>query len=230
MMGSLLFVTRNTRPDILNAVNYLSRFQSEPTPEIVGYAKRIMRYLRGTLDAGFLFKSNGQRSITSFVDASFASAQDDQFQSTTGFQIYSYGDLVDWGVCKQACSMTSTASAEYVAMNDAVKNIEFLRKMNSEILLVKELAVLYKVSTSAISIARGTESTEGRFLLTKYFAIKQAVDAKEVEIKSIPGSYQPADLLTKATDVTTFRRLRPFIVNIGSEEYIQPERHSDLIM
>ena len=78
LIGALLYLSRNTRPDISFAVNYISRFQSESTPQILIYGKRILRYLKGTIDMGSIFDSNGQRAVTAFVDASFASAKEDQ--------------------------------------------------------------------------------------------------------------------------------------------------------
>lgn len=42
IIGALLFVSRNTRPDISFLVSDLSRFQTEAHPEIFDYAKRYL--------------------------------------------------------------------------------------------------------------------------------------------------------------------------------------------
>jgi hypothetical protein len=45
LVGSLMFLMLNTRPDISTAVNYYSRFQSEPKHSHCIELKRILRYL-----------------------------------------------------------------------------------------------------------------------------------------------------------------------------------------
>ena len=106
----------------------------------------------------------------------------------------------------------STAAAEFVAMNDTMKEIMFIRSLNEKILNIREVATLFEDNSSAISIANGTKSSEGRFLLSKYYAIRQAIEQNEIQVQSVPGTLQIADIMTKAVDGSTFQRLRPFIV------------------
>ena len=58
MIGSLLYVT-TTRPDVMQAANLVSRFQSAPKETHVVVVKTILRYLKGTMDYGI------QKAITS---------------------------------------------------------------------------------------------------------------------------------------------------------------------
>ncbi len=217
MIGAVLYLSRNTRPDICYAVNYLSRFQNETTSEIMSYVKRIFRYLRGSLDFGLVYRSNGERAVTCFVDASFITASDDQYQSTSGMLLYTFGDLISWATKKQQRSVTSTAAAEFTALNDSIKEIFFIRYLNEIIFEIAERSVIYEDNSSAISIAKGTESSESWFLLTKMFAVRQAVCDGEIKIKPVPGHFQLADILTKAVDATTLSRLRPFVVSQVNE-------------
>jgi hypothetical protein len=47
MIGSLLYVT-STRPDIMQIVGQVARFQTTPKESHVLAVKRIFRYLKGT--------------------------------------------------------------------------------------------------------------------------------------------------------------------------------------
>lgn len=47
-VGALMYLAQSTRPDIVFAVNRLSRFNQNPGPRHWGAVKHLMRYLRGT--------------------------------------------------------------------------------------------------------------------------------------------------------------------------------------
>ncbi|KAI5332825.1 hypothetical protein L3X38_022954 [Prunus dulcis] len=51
IVGSLLYLTA-TRPDIMFAASLLARFMHCPTSKHLGTAKRVLRYVKGTLDYG----------------------------------------------------------------------------------------------------------------------------------------------------------------------------------
>ena len=47
-VGSLLFLVQATRPDLVHAVNYISRFNQSFNESHWGAVKRVFRYLQGT--------------------------------------------------------------------------------------------------------------------------------------------------------------------------------------
>ena len=49
-MGSLLWLSNVTRPDISYAVSQVSKYKSNPGMEHWKAFKRILRYLKGTMD------------------------------------------------------------------------------------------------------------------------------------------------------------------------------------
>ena len=72
LIGSLRYLM-NTRPDITYCVSYLSRFMDKPSSEHLAAAKRILRYLKGTVNFGILYK-RGDRDmkIIGFNDSDFS--------------------------------------------------------------------------------------------------------------------------------------------------------------
>jgi hypothetical protein len=54
MIGSLLYVT-TSRPDIMQAVGKVARFQATPKESHVLVGKRIFRYLKGTKEFGLWY-------------------------------------------------------------------------------------------------------------------------------------------------------------------------------
>lgn len=57
LIGSVMYLLLCTHPDISFPVSVLSKFLSSPTTEHWIFAKRILRYLRGTTDMELQFKS-----------------------------------------------------------------------------------------------------------------------------------------------------------------------------
>jgi hypothetical protein len=213
ILGALLFVARNSRPDIMFAVNYLSRFQSEGRPEIMKYAKRILAYLNNTISFSLVFDCSNDLPLHSYVDASFADASDSKYESTTGNLIFNYGNLISWSTRKQNRTSTSTSEAEYVALNDTVREIIFLREMNRQICDITSVAKIFEDNAQALRYAQGTETTTSRFLLTKEHAIRESVEREEVSIEKVSGECQLADIMTKALNRANFERLRNEILS-----------------
>lgn len=68
-IGCLLFASQISRPDISYAVNILSRFSKNPGKAHCEAAKRVMCYLKGTLNKGLVYKSRSENtSIIGYCD------------------------------------------------------------------------------------------------------------------------------------------------------------------
>jgi hypothetical protein len=55
VIGALMYLANNTKPDIAFIVNYLARHSAAPTMRHWNGIKNIMRYLIGTIDFGLDF-------------------------------------------------------------------------------------------------------------------------------------------------------------------------------
>ena len=84
LMGALLYISLNSRPDVSYSVNYLSRFQNCYTATYFKYALRILKYLYLTKDIKLRYKKNENVKIMDcYVDADWAGDINDR-KSTTG--------------------------------------------------------------------------------------------------------------------------------------------------
>ena len=75
LIGSLLYLSTNTRPDIAFAVSYLSQFCSEPSQKNWVEAKRVLRYVNGTVDFKLTYVRGG-KPVEIFCDADWANNAD----------------------------------------------------------------------------------------------------------------------------------------------------------
>ena len=73
IVGGLRYLI-HTRPDIAFAVGYVSRFMKDPRVDHWAAVKRLLRYIKGTVDHGIIFpKTGGSRlQLTMFSDADMA--------------------------------------------------------------------------------------------------------------------------------------------------------------
>ncbi|KAK2985140.1 hypothetical protein RJ640_000907 [Escallonia rubra] len=83
LVGSLRYLTC-TRPDILYVVGYISRYMENPTTNHFKVAKRILRYLKGTIDLGIFYPTSGYTKLVGYSDSDWARDVDDR-KSTTEF-------------------------------------------------------------------------------------------------------------------------------------------------
>jgi hypothetical protein len=98
IVGALQYYTL-TRPDIAFSVNQLCQFLHSPTSTHWTAAKRVLRYLKGTITHG-LFFSKGSLSLQAFCDSDWASSPNDRW-CTTGFGIFLGSCLVSWSAKMQ---------------------------------------------------------------------------------------------------------------------------------
>eukprot|EP00253_Pinus_taeda_P022547 PITA_22547 len=70
LVGSLICLTA-TRPNISFAVSYISRFTSTPKADHWIAAKRVLHYVRGTLDYGLLYTQSSDPILSGYTDSDF---------------------------------------------------------------------------------------------------------------------------------------------------------------
>ena len=67
MVGSLMYLTA-TRPDSMFVVSLVSRYMEQPTELHLQVVKRVLRYLKGTLDFGIFYKKGGSDDLVAYAD------------------------------------------------------------------------------------------------------------------------------------------------------------------
>jgi Reverse transcriptase (RNA-dependent DNA polymerase) len=72
VVGMLLYLSNNSRPDLVFAVSQVARFTHDPKQSHAAAIKRIVRYLVGTADKGTIIKPDGTLTLSSHSDSDFA--------------------------------------------------------------------------------------------------------------------------------------------------------------
>ena len=113
-VGSLMYLMMCTRPDIASAVQFVSRFSSNPAPQHWEAVKQIFRYIRKTMSLQLTFKKQGVVNLTCFSDSDWESCEDTR-RSNSGYIFLLGGAAVSWCSRKQRSVALSSCEAEYVA-------------------------------------------------------------------------------------------------------------------
>ncbi|XP_049948020.1 uncharacterized protein LOC126456313 [Schistocerca serialis cubense] len=129
LIGCLLYISTNTRPDISYAANVLSQYYCKFTSVHWKAAKRVLRYVKGTIDYGIVFDKGDFKdlNIAGFVDSNFVD------NLTTGLSqicVFLLGkNIISWESKKLKDAATSTTQAEHAALNSAAKEALYLRQL-----------------------------------------------------------------------------------------------------
>lgn len=130
-VGSLLYLTQSTRPDIAFAVNDVSRFNANHDGTHWTAVKRISRYFRGTSNAKLRYSKSGE-GLIAYSDADWAS-EIDKRRSCSGFIIKLAGAAICWSSKRQPIVALSSTEAEYIALSSTVCEIIWLEQLADEL-------------------------------------------------------------------------------------------------
>ena len=228
IVGMLLYLSTNTRPDISFAVSQVARFNHNPKRSHATAIKTIVRYLHRTSNKGTIVRPTGDLSIDCYVDADFSGlyGRDPDYapssaKSRTGYIITLGGCPILWKSQLQTEISLSTLEAEYSALSAAMRTLIPLRYMLVELVSILLLPAIFKSTIRC----RVFEDNNGALLLatkqritnrTKYFLVKwhffwSHVQSGEIDIEKIDTKEQWADYLTKGLNRETFEYIRKLV-------------------
>jgi hypothetical protein len=201
IVGSLLYLSVHSRPDLSFALGVLNRYMQNPTDLHSIAAKRLLRYLKGTIDMGLNFPSdNGQQGVRVYTDADFGGELDKR-RSTSGMIACLHGGAVLWGSKLQSVVATSTAEAEYIAAAYAAKEALWLRKVLSDVYGHVSPIVLHCDNQSALHLmTQHTAGVSGRtkHVDVQYHFVRDRFQRGELGVQFVATDEQLADMFTKA--------------------------------
>ena len=208
-IGCLTYASISTRPDISAAVGALSQYMTCPTEEHWKGIKRILRYLKGTIDYGLVFTSDGENILYGYSDADWAGDLDTR-RSTSGYVFKIGGAIVSWNSKKQITVAKSTTEAEYVALSAAASETIWLRQLLKDLGFNKSGAtVLYEDNNGAIELSKNAKH-HGRtkHIDIAHHFIRERVASNELSVIHCPTGDMLADVMTKGLARVQFEKLR----------------------
>eukprot|EP00253_Pinus_taeda_P001774 PITA_01774 len=117
--GKLLYLTY-TRPDLSFAVGLIAQFMKNPHESHWKAAKRILLYVRGTIQFGIHYSAKASPLLVGFTDSDWVGDPNDQ-KSTASYVFTLGSGSITWDCKKQSAISLSSAEAEYRGAIEASK-------------------------------------------------------------------------------------------------------------
>jgi hypothetical protein len=228
IIGMLLYLSTNTRPDITFAVSQVARFSHAPKQSHATAVKMILRYLKRTADFGMTVQPTGNLNLDTYVDADFAGLHGREpthsstsAKSRTGYLVSLGNCPIVWKSHLQTEITLSTLEAEYSALSSSLRVVLPLRNLLLEVITGIKLpptfcttirCQVFEDNNGALLLATQQKITSR----TKYFCVKwhhfwEQVQNGTIEVKKIATQEQRADYLTKGLPRETFETIRRMV-------------------
>jgi len=235
LVGTLLYASISTRPDIAHAVNKLARHMQEPLVRHMHAAKRVLRYLAGTRNYGLKFGGHGNGSnaplvaanmsgisdvVSAYSDADWANDKMDR-KSISGWVVKLYGDVICWSSKKQDSVSQSSCEAEIYAAASVMNEVKWLRDLLSELGVLdndgkgvlESSSLINCDNQSAIETAQnGIKDGRLKHVDIKYCVVTDYIKKGAMHLKWVGTDVQQADIFTKALGPQIFNKFRDQLV------------------
>jgi hypothetical protein len=183
-----MYAMVGTRPDLAFPVSMVSPFMSRAGPSHWMVVKRIMRYLKGTLD--FKFCLGGKDvSFKGYCDADWGGDANER-RSTTGYVFFVGVGVVSWN-CKRQPTI-----ALYMATSHCTKEAIWLRKLMADVGLVQDGATSIMCDNQGcISFAKNrTHHSHTKHIDIQHHFIREKLESGEIGLKYCPTQDMVADI------------------------------------
>lgn len=211
-IGSLMFLSTRTRPDISTAVNILAKHSANPHPIHWKGVKRIFRYLQGTVDEGLIIR--GAQAINELVlhcsvDADWATDIEDR-RSRTGVVCCINDNSIWWKSRKQTSIAASSCEAEFMALFEGCKDVVWLRNLlcNLGVCPGREPTEIRHDNQSSITWAENTGMRKVKHIDLRYNYSQHMIADGVVVLKYVSTDENIADIFTKILSGTKFQKAR----------------------
>nr|GEU28996.1 ribonuclease H-like domain-containing protein [Tanacetum cinerariifolium] len=182
LAGSLQYLTF-TRPNIFYAVRQVCLYMHDPWEPYFLAPKRILRYVRGTLDYGLHLFSSSPTDLVAYSNA-------------------------DWAGCPT--TRRSTSDAEYRGVANDVAETCWLHNLLRELHIPLSSATLvYCDNVSAFYLScNPVQHQRTKHIEIAIHFVRDLVIAGQVRVLHVPSRYQYADIFTKGLPSALFEEFR----------------------
>ena len=195
-VGSLIYASVATHPDINFAVSTLSQFLENLGEVHWEAVKHVFWYLSGTQHYALTYRGE-KHDLVGYMDAD--GALQDHCQAISGHAFLIDSGTISWSSCKQELVTLPTAEAEYITAMHAIKECIWLCHLIGELLPSPlSTTTLYCNNQATLKLATDNNyHVQTKHIDICFHFICQVVASKAVDICYCPTDDMTANILTK---------------------------------
>jgi hypothetical protein len=216
--AQLLFLSARARRDIQPATAFLTTRVRCPDKDDWGKVKRVLGYLKGTLNMPLVLSADSLTMSRWWVDAAYAVHDDCRGHTGAGMSL-GQGMVMSYSR-KQKINTKSSTEAELVGVDDSLGYILWARYFMQEQGFDMEASLIYQDNMSAMLLetnGKASSSKRTKHIKVKYFFIKDKVDQGEVTIEHCPTEQMWTDINTKPKQGLAYRVFRGHVMGIPAD-------------
>ena len=213
IVAKLLYVWIRARSDLLLSVGFLCTRVSKSTKQDQTKLKRVLEYIKGTIDKVLTLGADSLDKLRTWVDASYA-VHPDMRSHTGGIMSLGTGGFIpkSW---KQKLNTKSSTEAELVGASDYLPNTIWVKMfLEAQGHKINE-NYFEQDNESAIKLEKNGRMSAGpksRHVNIRHFWIKDRSKDNNIVIRHCPTLQMLADFFTKPLQGALFRKFRDVIL------------------
>ncbi|GKD88350.1 ribonuclease H-like domain-containing protein [Tanacetum coccineum] len=190
-------------------VDTKSKLGDDGDPPHLSALKRILRYVRGTLDYGLQLFSSSTTSLVAYLDADWAGCPTTR-RSTSSYCVFLGNNLLSWSSKRQPTFSRSSAEVEFRGVANVVAETCWLRNLLRYLHTPLSFATFfYCDNVSAVYLSSNTvKNQRTKHIEIDIHFVRDLVAAGQVRVLHVPSRYQFADIFTNGLPYALFDEFR----------------------
>ena len=215
-VGTLLYLTKHSRPEITNPVRELSKSMDGACPAHMKEMYRVIRYVLSTKEYGLRMvpdRTDAMWHLMALSDSDFATDRETRL-SVYGYIVYFCGVPVAWKSKSMRSVVLSTTEAEYVAVSEVVKELRFLYQLLQSMGVDVVVPIQVKVdNVGAIWLANNSSVSERtKHVDCRRHFVRTLQSEGFLDINFVRSSENDSDVMTKNQQAAQFNQAQPKLV------------------
>ncbi|GJS91240.1 ribonuclease H-like domain-containing protein [Tanacetum coccineum] len=171
--------------------------------------KRVLRYIRGTLDFGLQLYTSSTGSLVAYSDADWDGCPTTRL-STSGYCVFLGDNILLWSSKRQHTLSRSSVEAEYKGVSNAVAEMAWLHNLLRELhTRLFSATLVYCDNVRAIYLtANPVHHQRTKHIEIDIHFVRDMVARGHVRVLHVPSRYQYVDIFTKGLPSALFEEFR----------------------
>jgi hypothetical protein len=219
LLGELMWIGRNTRPDVLYVLKVLARFSNSYTAVHFQALRRVAKYLETTASFPLTFRKQPDFDMENiklslYTDSDWAGDKSTR-RSTSGWLLLMCDNPIHFGSLLQKTVALSTAEAELMALTEGLKDLQFASQMLNEITVVATPSRVHVDNQGAKALAvNDVTNGRSRHIDIRHFYCRDLVRSGAIVVGFVQSADNVADLMTKALSEPVHSKLTKIVLNM----------------